>query len=83
MTFAHFVQNILLLVNQVIVPLIFAIAFLTFIWGIFNYFFLSTGDAAKQGQARSFMIYGILGMVVLFSVWGLVSISLNTFGLLR
>lgn len=81
MTFAHFVQSILSLINQVVVPLIFTLAFLTFIWGIFNYFIFGGDDVTKQESARSFMLYGLLGMVVLFSVWGLVSILLNTFGL--
>ncbi len=81
MTFAIFVQHILSLINQVVVPLIFALAFLTFVWGIFNYFFLGSDDASKQEKARSFILYGLLGMVILFSVWGLVSILLNTFGL--
>ncbi len=82
MTFANFVQHILSFINQVVVPFIFAITFLTFIWGIFNYFFLGSDDTGKQEKARSFMLYGLLGMVVLFSVWGRVSILLNTFGLI-
>lgn len=81
MTFANLVQNILSFINQVVVPFIFALAFLTFIWGVFNLFFLGSDDSGKQEKARSFMLYGLLGMVVLFSVWGLVSILLNTFGL--
>ncbi len=81
MTFALFVKSILSIINHAVVPIIFAFAFITFIWGIFNFFFLGSDDTGKQEKARSFMLYGLLGMVVLFSVWGLVSILLNTFGL--
>ncbi len=81
MTFEQFVNSIVSLINQLIVPVIFALAFLTFVWGVFDLFFLSVGDVQKQNKARSFILYGLIGMAVLFSVWGLVSVLLNTFGL--
>ncbi len=81
MTFEQFVNSIVTFINQLIVPVIFALAFLTFIWGVFDLFFLSVGDVQKQSRARSFILYGLIGMAVLFSVWGLVSILLKTFGL--
>lgn len=81
MTFAAFAFGIIGLINNVVVPLIFALAFLTFIWGIFNYFIMGGADESKQKEGREFVIWGILGMVVLFSVWGLVNVLLNTFGL--
>ncbi len=69
------------LLNTVIVPTIFAFAFAAFIWGVVNYFFLHGGDEGKRAEGRQFVLWGILGMVVLFSVWGFVHILLSTLGI--
>jgi len=81
MTFAAFAFGIVGLINNVAVPLIFALAFLAFIWGVFNYFIVGATDETKQKEGREFVIWGLFGMFVLFTVWGLVNVFLTTFGL--
>lgn len=71
------------LLNTVVVPVIFAFAFAAFVWGVVNYFFLSSGDETKRAEGRQFVLWGILGMVVLFSVWGFVNLVLSTLGIAR
>jgi len=84
MTFAQFVGSgsigIIGIINTVIVPAIFALAFLVFIWGVMKYFFIGGGDEKKRVEGRQFVLWGILGMVVLLSVWGFVNILLSTLG---
>ena len=70
------------LLNTVAVPIIFAFAFAAFIWGVVNYFFLHGGEEAKREEGRKFVMWGLLGMVVLFSVWGFVNIVLSTLGIM-
>ena len=86
MTFKDFVgggsTGIIGFINLVVVPFIFTIAFAAFLWGIFNYFFFHGEEGAKRAAGREFILYGIIGMVVLFSVWGLVNILLATLGIL-
>lgn len=86
MTFAQFIGNgstgIIGIVNVVIVPVIFALAFLVFIWGVLNYFVIHGGDEKKREEGRQFVLWGILGMVLLFSVWGVVSLLLSTLGIM-
>lgn len=67
--------------NTIVVPIIFSLAFAAFIWGVVNYFFIGAGDETKRTEGRQFVLWGILGMVVLFSVWGFVNILLSTLGL--
>jgi hypothetical protein len=85
MTFAQFIGNsnsgIIGLIQTVIVPVIFALAFLAFIWGVIKYFFIHGGNEAKREEGRYFILWGIIGMAVLFSVWGFVKILLSTLGL--
>lgn len=82
MTFKDFIGSgstgIIGILNTVIVPVIFALAFVVFVWGVLNYFFLHGGEEAKRAEGRQFVLWGILGMVVLFSVWGFVNILLST-----
>ncbi len=85
MTFAQYVGGgsigIIGLFNTVVIPVIFALAFAVFIWGVVNYFFLHGSDEGKRSEGRQFVFWGIIGMVVLFSVWGFVNILLSTLGI--
>lgn len=85
MTFKDFIGNsssgIVGALSTVVVPTIFALAFLVFIWGVVKYFFLHGGDETKRTEGKQFVLWGILGMVVLFSVWGFVNIMLSTLGI--
>ncbi|MDP2651679.1 MAG: hypothetical protein Q8O94_00905 [bacterium] len=85
MTFAQFIGNgttgVIGVMNTVVVPIIGALAFFVFIWGVIQYFFLNADNEEKRAEGRMFVFWGILGMVVLFSVWGLVDILLSTLGI--
>jgi hypothetical protein len=80
-TFKGYVDGIVGAINTIVVPVIFALAFLVFVWGVVNYFFLNSGDEKKREDGRQFMLWGIIGLVVLFSVWGLVNLLLSTFSI--
>ena len=82
MTFAQLVNQIIGVINTVVVPFIGALAFLVFIWGVVKYFFFSAGDETKLAEGRQFIFWGILGIVVLFSVWGFVNLLLSTLGIM-
>jgi len=69
------------IINGVLVPLVFAIAFLVFIWGVFKYFIQGGDSDEKRGEAVKLMLYGIIGFFVMVSVWGLVNILVGTFNL--
>jgi hypothetical protein len=50
-----------------------------FIWGVIQYL-RNTTDPKKREEGRSFMIYGIVSLFVMISIWGLVGFLGNTFG---
>ena len=66
--------NILYLV----LPIIGALALIWFFWGIIQYV-LKADNEEKQTEARSYMIYAVIGMFVMFSIWGLVHLVQYTF----
>lgn len=69
-------------VNGVLVPVVFALAFIVFLWGVYLYFFTMGADGKSQvKQGRSFILYGIIGFFVMVTIWGLVNILINSVGL--
>jgi hypothetical protein len=65
------------LLDQLVVFLI-ALAVVWFIWNVIRY--TMSSDEEKKGAAKSQMIWGIIAIAVIVSVWGLVSILQNIFG---
>lgn len=62
-----------------IVPIIISIAVIVFLVGIIGY--ITAGqDEEKLAKSRNLMIYGIIGLFVMVSVWGFVKILTGTFG---
>ncbi|MHB0865437.1 MAG: pilin [Minisyncoccota bacterium] len=74
-------DSIINIINGIFVPVLFALAFLTFIWGVFKYFILGADSDAERATGRKFVLWGIIGFVVILSVWGLVGLLGNTLGL--
>ncbi len=62
-----------------IMPLIFTLALVVFLWGALKFVRTESDEERKTG--REFMLWGIIGLFVMFSVWGLVNILVNTFSL--
>ena len=77
---AGFVRNLVNFMNGVLVPALFALAFLMFIWGMFKFFILGGHDTEKQEEGKSLMLYAIAGFVVMISLWGIVNLIANGFG---
>lgn len=63
-----------------IVPLLFGLATIYFFWGVIKYI-RSAGDPKEAEAGKSIMIYGIIGLAVMASVYGLVNFLTDTVGL--
>lgn len=74
-------STILYLINYVAVPLLFAIAFIVFLWGVADAYILSGGSEDKVEHGHKLILWGIIGFFVMISIWGLVNIVSSTFGL--
>jgi NADH:ubiquinone oxidoreductase subunit 2 (subunit N) len=74
----NFVINV---INSVLVPVVLSIAFIVFIWGVFQYFIAGGDNDEKREQGQKLMLYGIIGFFLMVSVWGLVNILVGTFNL--
>lgn len=62
-----------------LIPILITLAIVYFIWGVIRYVFSKEDDDKKA--ARSIMINGLIGLFVILSVWGLIAVIGNTFGI--
>ena len=73
-------DQIILIINKFVIPLIIGLGGLYFMWGVVQY--VTAGDSEeKRDSGRSMMVYGIVALFVMISVWGLVNLLADTFGL--
>ncbi|KKR61055.1 hypothetical protein A2643_02795 [Candidatus Nomurabacteria bacterium RIFCSPHIGHO2_01_FULL_39_220] len=66
--------------NQIINPLIgflFALALVFFLYGVFE-FIASGASDEKKTTGKSHMLWGIVGITIMLSVWTILNIILNT-----
>lgn len=66
------------LLNPIIVFL-FILATLIFIWGVVLYVIGGQGDGAKMEVAKKILLWGLIGMFVMSSAWGIVNLMCNFF----
>ena len=64
---------------DIVIPIVITLALIYFFWGLAK-FILSAGDEEKRKESRGIMIWGIIALFVMVSVWGLVRFIGGTFG---
>lgn len=80
MTIVPFLNKVNGLILNPIIYLLFTLSFVYFGYGVVVFLSLDAGDG-KRIEARNAMIWGIVGMVIMFSVYGLIRFVLVTFGI--
>jgi len=59
-------------VIKALLPIVGALALLYFFWGLAK-FILAAGDEEAREKGKSIMIWGIVALFIIVSVWGLVA----------
>jgi len=81
------IQDILIgflgFLNGVLIPLLFSIAILFIIWNLFRFFIWKGATEEGQDQGKRLIIYGVAALVLMVSLWGIVRIGLQAFGVTR
>jgi uncharacterized membrane protein YidH (DUF202 family) len=60
------IRNIL----NTLIPILITLGIVYFIYGVIGY--MTAKDEEKRTEARNVMIYGIIGLFVIVSIWGLI-----------
>ena len=84
--FAQTLGNIEILVKSIgnlvglALPIVVAIALLAFFWGLVKYIF-AQGNEESKADAKKIMLWGVIALFVMVSVWGLVRFIGNALGI--
>ena len=76
-----FLNSILNFINAVLIPFILGVAFLIFVWGMFQYFIAGGSNEEAKEKGKSLLTYAILGFVVILVFWGIVNLVTDATGL--
>lgn len=67
-------------INKYLIPFIWAIAFIVFLWGVYSYFIAGGADEEKRSQGKQLVMWAVIGFVIMTSLWGIVNLLTNSFG---
>lgn len=80
-TAAQGLLGTLALANRILnglVGLMILVAILAFFWGLIKYLFSGGGEDKSEGL--KLMFYGVIAIFVMVSIWGIIKLLQNTFG---
>ncbi len=73
------ISNINNIIINPLILLILGIALVIFLYGVFEYIWKARSNPEKIKEGRSHMLWGLFGIFIMISVFGLFKILLNTF----
>ena len=73
-----FIGRITTFINNTLIPLVFAIALIVFIWGMFRFFIHKGAEDREQGKQLA--IWSVVAFVLMVSIWGIVNLIANGLG---
>ena len=60
-------------IDNILIPLVFTVALLVFLYGMFNYFIVQGDNEGARETGRRLMLWAIVGFVMMVSIWGVVN----------
>lgn len=67
-------------INGSLIPFFFALAILFLLINVTRYFIIEGADVSAHEQARKYIMYAIIALVFLSSIWGVINIIIRSFG---
>lgn len=77
MTLEEFLTRLADVIVNPLIRLLFAAAVIWFVWGVVVYIRSASSDSGRETGAKHIM-WGIVGMVIMVSVYAIIEIALNT-----
>jgi len=72
--------NLINTVINALVPIIISIALVVFFWGLVQYLVkIGGGSSQDRGDAIQLMIWGVVAIFVMVSIWGIIRLLQSTF----
>ncbi len=61
-------------IGGVLIPLVFSLALLFFVYGMFRYFIQGGANEEERTKGKSMILWSIIGFVLMVSIWGIVNL---------
>lgn len=78
--FSDIVVDIVSDVSSYFITFIVGLTVVVFIWGIVKYIYKADSQAERE-KGKNLMIWGLVGIFILFALWGILEVLGNTFGI--
>lgn len=78
-TLDDFLSRVSYFILNPIIGLLFALALMYFLWGVFVFVKNSDNDQDKE-EGRQHMIWGLIGMLIMVGAYAIITIITGTFG---
>ncbi len=68
---------------QVALPVVAGFALLAFFWGLAKFIFRVGGDENAVNDGKNLMIWGVIALFVMISIWGIIAFVYRDIGFSR
>lgn len=76
-TFSQLLYNIELFILNPIIYLLFGLALIVFLYGVFE-FIKNSDNEDERKKGGQHILWGVIGMAIMFSAYGIINFVLNT-----
>ncbi len=76
----EFIIGITIFINNAVIPFLFGLALLFFIWNAFRFFILGNKNEPDQENAKKLALYGVGAFVFRVSLWGIINLLVGGLG---
>lgn len=73
----NFLKEVMSFINDILVPLVFGVALLVFLYGMFIYFIKDGASEESRKKGQQLALWAIIGFVLMVSIWGMVAMIAN------
>ena len=78
--FHEFLRKVEVAIINPIIELLALAAFILFVWGVVE-FIANAGNEEKRKTGQQHMLWGLLGLAIMFGAQGIIALLAGTFGL--
>lgn len=80
-TIDEYIIDLVVFINQLVVPVLFSLALLFFLINVTRYFIIGNDRGPDREKAARLALYGLLAFVLMVGVWGIVNLIVSGLGL--
>lgn len=66
--------NIIIEIIMLAIPVVIGLALLVVTWGVVSAWIINGGDETKVKEGKQIIVAGVIGLVVMSSVWGILAL---------